>query len=164
MSDEVINTLCAHFKQDLDKVISDLHLDEIARTRCTYWKSLPSRLGLPDIVAKDIDIKGSLLESEKRSEFFRQWKQRKGLEATYRVLVKALLDIDQRLDAEYVCELLRQAGTISSKASSGMKINIQQCRKVMKSGGGGGGGNIFDYNLGGSGGMPPRNYFGVFVL
>ena len=124
MSDEVINTLCTHFEladQDLDKVISDLHLDEIARTRCTYWKSLPSRLGLPDIVAKDIDIKGSLSEPEKRSEFFGQWKQRKGFEATYRVLVKALLDIHQRLDAEYMCELLRQAGTISSKASSGMK-------------------------------------------
>ena len=31
----------------------------------------------------------------------------------------------------------------------------QRYRKVMKSGGGGGGGNIFDYDLGGSGGMPP---------
>ena len=127
MSDEVINTLCAHFEladQDLDKVISDFHLDEIARTRCTYWKSLPSRLGLLDIVAKDIDSKSSLSESEKRSEFFRQWKQRKGFEATCRILVKALLDINQRRDAEYVCELLCQAGTGSSKASSGMRINI----------------------------------------
>ena len=33
----------------------------------------------------------------------------------------------------------------------------------MKSGGGGGGGNIFDYDLGGYGGTPPRKSFGVFV-
>ena len=58
MSDSVISTLCAHFElvdHDLDKEISDLHLDEIAQARCTYWKSLPSRLGLQDVVAKDID-------------------------------------------------------------------------------------------------------------
>ena len=111
MSDEVINTLCAHFEladQDLDQMISDLHLDEIALTRDINRKFLPSRLGLQDVLAKDID-KDFRTESDKRRELFRQWKQRKGFEATYRVLVKALLDINQRLDAEYVCKLLRQA-------------------------------------------------------
>ena len=34
-------------------------------------------------------------------------------------------------------------------------VERQRCRKVMKSGGGG---NIFDYDLGGSGGMPPRKF------
>ena len=115
-----INTLCAHFEladQNLDKVISDVHLDKIAQTRCTYWQSLPSRLGLPDIVAKDID-RDFPTESDKRREFFRQWKQRKGSEATYRRLVKALLGINQRQDAEYVCKLLPKAGTSSSEASA----------------------------------------------
>ena len=108
MSDSVISTLCAHFElvdHDLDKEISDLHLDEIAQARCTYWKSLPSRLGLQDV---DID-KDFSKEFDKRREFFQQWKQKKGSEATYRSLVRALLDIKQRHDAEYVCKLSRQA-------------------------------------------------------
>ena len=122
MTDISPNTLCAHFEladQELDKVISDLHLDDIAQTRCTYWKFLSSRLRLQDVVAKDID-KDFPTESEKRREFFQQWKQRKGSEATYRSLVKALLDINQRRDAEYVCNLLRQADASSSVASSGI--------------------------------------------
>ena len=44
---------------------------------------------------------------------------------------------------------------------SQIMIATQQCRKVMKSGGWGGG-NIFDYDLGGSGGMPPPEIFVVF--
>ena len=99
--------------QELDSVISDLHLDEIARSRCTYWQSLPSRLGLEDIVAEDIDRNFSR-EFDKRREFFRQWKQIKGSEATYRCLVKALHDINQRRDAEYVSGLLRPRVAASS--------------------------------------------------
>ena len=38
------------------------------------------------------------------------------------------------------------------------EITSQRCRKVMKSGGG----NIFYYDLGGSGGMPPQKLFLVF--
>ena len=51
-----------------------------------------------------------------------------------------------------------------SQLSGICHLNIflyQGCRKVMKSGGGG---KIFDYDLGGSGGMPPEIFFGVFVL
>ena len=125
MSDEVISTLCTHFEladQELDRVIGDLHLEEIARKRCTYWKSLPSRLGLQDIVAKDVD-KDFPMEFDKRREFFQQWKKIKGSEATYRCLVKALLTIDQRHDAEYVFKLLHQAVADSSEAPSGMVFN-----------------------------------------
>ena len=110
MSDEFIK-LRTRFKladQDLDEVISDLHLDKIAQTKDINWKSLPSRLELPDVVTKDID-KDLMKESEKRREFFRQWKQKKGMEATYRSLVRALLDIKERDNAEYVCKLLPQA-------------------------------------------------------
>ena len=113
MSDQVISTLCAQFGvayHNLDEVISDLHLDEIGLSRCTYWKSLPSRLGLSKVIAKDND-RDLQKEREKRCEFLQQWKQRKGSKATYRSLVRALLDIDQRLDAEYVCKLARQAVT-----------------------------------------------------
>ena len=108
MSGKVVKTLCARLMladQDLDKEISDLHLDEIVRKSCTLWKSLPSRLGLHSIIVKDIE-KDFPRELDRRREFFQQWKQIKGSEATYRSLVKALLDIDQRHDAEYVCKLL----------------------------------------------------------
>ena len=110
MSDE-LNRLCTRYKladQDLDKEISDLHLDEIAQSKDIKWKSLPSRLGLPNVVAKDTS-KDFPKESDKRCEFFQQWKQRKGSEATYRSLVRALLDIKERDNAEYVCKLLPQA-------------------------------------------------------
>ena len=111
MSDKVIRTLCAQIGvayHNLDEVISDLHLDQIALSRCTYWRFLPTRLGLSNVVAKDIDREFQK-EPEKRRELFEQWKQRKGFEATYRSLVRALLDIDKRLDAEYVCKLASQA-------------------------------------------------------
>ena len=110
VSDKIIRSLCVHFEladQDLDKVISDFHLDEIAQTRdIINWKSLPSLLGLRDNVAKDID-KDFTKDFDKRREFFQRWKRIKGSEATYRSLVKALLDINQRHEAEHVCKLLR---------------------------------------------------------
>ena len=124
VSDKIIRFLCAHFEpadQDLDKVISDLHLQAIAQTSDINWKSLPSRLGLQDDVAKDID-KGFTKEFDKRQEFFQQWKRFKGSEATYRSLVKALLDINQRHNAEYVCELLRPILADSSNSSGMQKI------------------------------------------
>ena len=132
MSDQVINTVCAQLKlaeQDLDKKISDLHLDEIAQARCIKWKLLPSRLGLEGVVAQDIDTDFSR-EFDKRREFFKQWKQIKGFEATYRSLVRALLDIKQRDNAEYVCELIRQTVTDTSCASSGMFAIGSTCMPV----------------------------------
>ena len=120
MSDQVISTLCAQFGvayHNLDEVISDLHLDEIGLSRCTYWRSLPTRLGLSNVVAKDIG-RDFQKEYERRCEFFQQWKQEKGSEATYRSLVRALLDTKQRLDAEYVCKLASQA--ISTNHPPGM--------------------------------------------
>ena len=118
MSDRV-STLCEELKladQGLDKQISEVHFDEIAQTRDINWKFLPSRLGLQDVTAKDID-KDYSNELEKRRELFRKWKQIKGSEATYRSLVRALLDIKQRDNAEYVLKLLCQA---VADASSGM--------------------------------------------
>ena len=127
MSDKIISSLCVHLEladQDLDKEISDLHLNEIARTRAINWKSLPSCLGLEEFVAKDID-KDFPTEYDKRREFFQGWKQVKGSEATYRNLVKALFDINQRHDAEYVCELLRPMVADTPNSSGMQKIFIE---------------------------------------
>ena len=93
-------------EDDWEIEISDLHLVELSRKHCSCWKLLPSHLELEPIVAKDIR-KSSSNEPDQRVEFFRQWKERKGSYATYKKLVQALLDIDQREDAEYVCKLLK---------------------------------------------------------
>jgi hypothetical protein len=58
------------------KPVSDAHLEEISRSSCEQWKSLPSHLGLETIVASDIDR--SQKEREKRHDFFKKWKDIKG--------------------------------------------------------------------------------------
>ena len=110
-----ISSLYAQYgvtEEDMDKEISDLHMDKIVRTRCTHWKSLPPYLGLPTNLVKDID-KDFSKEVDKRREFFDQWKQQKGSEATYKNLVRALLDVKEVYDAKYVCKLSHeQSSTI----------------------------------------------------
>jgi hypothetical protein len=91
--------------EDTNQVVTDIHLECISRTCCKQWKSLPSHLGLEDIVAEDID-KSQKTEREKRHEFLRQWKSTKGSEATYKRLIDALLQIRCKQDAEKVQEML----------------------------------------------------------
>lgn len=93
--------------------VSDVHLEMISRSHCKNWKRLPVYLELACTVASDIDRK-QVEESEKRIEFFSGWKEQKGSAATYESLINALLTINCRQDAEYVCELLQ----VSSPAAS----------------------------------------------
>ena len=93
-------------EEDCNKQISDLSLEDIARSSCRKWRDLPSRFVLPSILAEDIDRSGAG-EGEKRLNFFRDWKHMRGFDATYKRLIGALLDIHCREDAEFVCRLLR---------------------------------------------------------
>ena len=105
-----VSSICAHYgvnQEDLNKEISDLHLAKIVQSRCTRWRSLPSHLELETNLLSDID-RDFPKEVEKRSEFFDQWKRQKGSEATYKRLMQALLDVKERHDAEYVCQLSQQ--------------------------------------------------------
>ena len=97
-------------KEDVNKQITDEHIEVISRNSCSQWKSLPAHLGLPPITAKDIDL-GPGDEREKRNTFLTTWKAKKGSEATYKKLISALLKIEHREDAEYVCKLLINAQT-----------------------------------------------------
>ena len=94
-------------EEDCSKQISDSHLEKIAHSNCEKWRSLPSYLKMEAIISKDIEreFKG---EEERRLEFLKHWKQERGLDATYRELVNALLEIKCRQDAEKVCELLQK--------------------------------------------------------
>ena len=111
MSEE-FNAILGHFKlrkEDCERPVEDNILDEISLKCCgNHWKFLAPLLELEDIVVKDIDCK-SVNEKEKRRDFFREWKQRKGFKATYERLILALLKCERRQDAEKVCELLHES-------------------------------------------------------
>ena len=110
--------------------VSDKHVDDISLSSCQKWRFLPSHLDLPSILVEDIERNPrAVTESDKRHEFFQAWKAAKGSEATYRELIRALLAIGCRQDAEYVCDLLMSSS----------------------SGGGGGGGGGRDGQASGAG-------------
>ena len=104
-------------ESDFCAQVSDLHLDEFARSCCTEWKSLPIYLDVERIVASDVDHSPGG-EREKRLSFFNQWKQRKGCDATYKTLVCALLKINLRQDAEHLCNLLLKKTTALDSATT----------------------------------------------
>ena len=104
-------------EEDLEEPISDPHLEEISRTSSKEWRSLPPHLELPDTTVGDIE-RDSQKEDERRNSFFFTWKHKKGTCATYRKLVRALLKIDCRGDAEKVCKLLLESVSTRQKNSS----------------------------------------------
>lgn len=91
--------------RDWDKKISDVHADKISRLYCEKWRSLYPYLKLDKIVVADTE-RNYGAEGERRKCFITNWRKTKGSKATYKVLVYALLTIDQRLDAENICRLL----------------------------------------------------------
>ena len=99
--------------------VSDVHLEEISRSHCKDWKNLPPHLQLDTIMASDIN-RMQVGEAEKRREFLFGWKESKGSDATYGSLIRALLKIKCRQDAESICELLQwPTSLISDQGSSG---------------------------------------------
>ena len=87
-------------------VISDQHLQEIARECCEQWRLLPPYLDVPKIWTSDLD-RTPIPQEEKRCTFFEKWKSEKKHDATYRSLIDALLKIECKEDANHVCELLK---------------------------------------------------------
>lgn len=94
--------------EDCSKQVSDSHLEEISRSCCEKWRSLPSYLDLPKLMSADID-REHIGEEERRNSFFSTWKLKKGSDATYRKLIYALVKIECRHDAEKVCKLLKES-------------------------------------------------------
>ena len=94
--------------RELERQVSDSHLEVISRSYCKQWKSLPPHLQLDRIVADDID-KSQKEDRVKRHEFLLQWKDIKGSHATYKQLLAALLKTKCRQDAESVCKMLKES-------------------------------------------------------
>ena len=100
-------------EEDCKKPVSDLHLSSISLKCCKDWRLLPSLLGLESIVSSDVERKPTAVdEREKRYEFLKEWKQRKGYEATYRNLILALVEIDCKEDAGRVCDIMKEKRVI----------------------------------------------------
>ena len=70
----------------------------------SQWKVIFGSL-LSDLDLSDVD-KESSTEEEKRIAALRKWKARNGCEATYKVLVDALLNRGERYQAENLCKIL----------------------------------------------------------
>lgn len=105
---QIMELLKEHFKikeEDWSKEVSDSDLKEISHSYCSEWRLLPYYLGMKDIAVKNIE-RNKDGEEERKHAFFRQWKQEKGFDATYKQLISALLKIGHREDAENVCKLL----------------------------------------------------------
>ena len=58
-------------------------------------------------MARDIHRGHPGEEREKRCSFLKKWKKMKGLKATYKSLIHALLEVECREEAEGVCKLLK---------------------------------------------------------
>ena len=99
--------------EECNKQISDAHLEMLSSKRCRKWRNLTTSLELDSIVKDDIDRK-SVCESEKRLNYFTEWKDQKGSAATYKSLIRALLKIGCRDDAEYVYQLSQSSGSNST--------------------------------------------------
>ena len=93
---------------DLNKQVTDIHIEKLSHTHCKDWRRLPPYLGLSRTVRGDIDH-DSGKDKAKRYDFFTEWKDRKRADATYRVLIDALSEIECRSDAEFVCQLIQPA-------------------------------------------------------
>ena len=96
--------------------VSSIHLQKI---RCLKWRFLPAVLEMenPSTVVNDIE-RGGRPEDEMRATFFSQWRSEKGSDANYKALIRALLVINCKQDAESICELLRNTAN-SSQVPSG---------------------------------------------
>lgn len=109
MTSEALRSLMLDYNLTQDccnRQITKIHVGDISRNVCRRWKSLVAYLGMRGIVVSNIEHE-PMNEEERRQNFFSQWKNDKGSEATYMVLIDALLRINCRSDAEYVCGLLQ---------------------------------------------------------
>ena len=101
-AEKVANKVCLAADELLKPCDSDI-ISSLADCFC-HWKvifgSLLSELDLNDV------NKENLTEEEKRIAALRKWKARNGSEATYNILVDALLNKGERYQAESLCKIL----------------------------------------------------------
>jgi hypothetical protein len=118
-----LEELLKHFRLSEEvssQQVSYIHIYKL-QAHCRKWRLLPPYLGMEDIIAEDID-RGRGTEEEKRIDFLKKWKDVKGSNATFKVLIGALLDIRQRYDAEGVCKILQAAPSAASSTTGKLGV------------------------------------------
>lgn len=111
-------------EEDWNKKITDGDLGDISHSTCRKWKYLAPYLDVHTIIVEDIDHQ-RMDEEAKRFAFFDRWKQIKGEAATYGSLISALLQIEFREDAEWVCKLLQSHESLRTIDSACSKTNSE---------------------------------------
>jgi hypothetical protein len=128
-------------KEDISKQITDKHIIKISRSYCKDWEQLPPFLNMESIIKDDIN-RLSVTEEAKRSKFLSKWVEISGSDATYVKLIKALLKIGCRNDAEAVCVIIQppQMALEPAQLPSPSGNNQLPMHAERELGGGGGGG------------------------
>ena len=109
--------------EEAEEQVDERHLSEISHRCNCQWKTLHPCLELPtdtkDAVEQEIgNLDASEDEEGKRLVLLSKWKDAKGSEATYKLLVGALLQAGCKDDAEMVCELIQPMPVESQLVSS----------------------------------------------
>ena len=119
-------------EEDINKQITDGHMEVISRSSCGKWRSLRPHLELDSIVVEDIDHMQSD-ECERRSKFFAIWKGKQGSRVTYKRLIRALLKIKCTQDAESVCKLLNDGDSVQQQCSGPSLNSTGTCEVICVS-------------------------------
>ena len=97
--------------KDLDKPCEDRLIPSLAKF-VHPWRMVAQSLGLSEVDVDDIYSENNSGE-ERRIAALRKWKTRNGQEATYKLLVDALIRVQRVNTAEKLCQLLADdKGTI----------------------------------------------------
>ena len=107
------------------KEISDEFFESISQSFCDNWRRLPGYLRVRNVV-DEIENRYRNDEWLRKIAFFRFWRQSRGPDATYEVLIGALLKIGCVDDAHSVCKLLRDISPqqlVSAPTGTLMHVN-----------------------------------------
>ncbi len=91
---------------DCEKSVTQLHLYDISRSCCKNWTWLGPHFKISETEIDDIK-KNCGEEKDKRLQFFQLWSEKEGSDATYYKLIISLLKLEEKSNAEFVFQLLK---------------------------------------------------------
>lgn len=107
-------------EEEISKKVVDKDLEKISTVE---FRELCSHLEMTDSDRHDAECEATS-ESGKRTAFFKKWKKRKGSRATYKKLIIAHLENQDREGAEQIAELLKNnLATADKTHSAGLELN-----------------------------------------
>lgn len=89
----------------LDQKVDSISFYDISK-HLSKWKLLASRVNITQTEVNDIE-KDNQKAVMQRMGFLSKWKEKMSIKATYRALMKSLLDIDESEAAQGVCQVLK---------------------------------------------------------